>query len=70
MHEIPMLFLKILQGEHLNDANIDYFISDEIDIECKNEDKQFITDIDGEEGPDFPLHIKVKKNLIRIYLPK
>ena len=70
MHEIPMLFLKILQGEHLNDPNIDYFISDEIDIECKNEDKQFITDIDGEEGPDFPLHIKVKKNLIRIYLPK
>lgn len=70
MHEIPMLFLKILQGEHLNDPNIDYFISDELYIECKNEDKQFITDIDGEEGPDFPLHIEVKKNLIRIYLPK
>lgn len=70
IHEIPMLFLKILQGEHLNDPNIDYFVSDEVSIECKNSDKAFITDIDGEEGPDFPLNIEVKKNLIRVYLPK
>ena len=70
MHEIPLLFLKILQGEHLKDPNIDYFISDKIEIECRNAHRQFITDIDGEEGPDFPLHIEVKKKLIRMYLPR
>lgn len=70
IHEIPLLFLKVLQGEHLKDPNIDYFISDQIKIECRNAERQFITDIDGEEGPDFPLHIEVKKKWIRMYLPK
>lgn len=70
LYDIPMLFLKILQGDHLGDPNIDYFVSDELSIECKNSNKQFITDIDGEEGPDFPLHIVVKKDLVRMYLPK
>lgn len=70
IRDIPMLFLKVLQGEHLSDPNIDYFVSDQVTIECKNSDKIFITDIDGEEGPNFPLNIKVKKDLVRIYLPK
>ena len=70
MHDIPMLFLKILQGDHLGDPNIDYFVSDKVNIECRNSDKKFITDIDGEEGPDFPLHITVIKDLVRVYLPK
>lgn len=70
IRDIPMLFLKVLQGEHLSDPNIDYFVSDKVTIECKNSDKVFITDIDGEKGPDFPLNIEVKKDLVRIYLPK
>lgn len=70
IRDIPMLFLKVLQGEHLSDPNIDYFVSDQVTIECKNSDKIFITDIDGEEGPNFPLDIKVKKDLVRMYLPK
>lgn len=70
IHDIPKLFLKVLQGEHLKDSNIDYWVTNSINITCKNEEKNFITDIDGEEGPKFPLNIEVKQNLIRFYLPK
>lgn len=70
MHDIPKLFLKVLQGEHLTDSNIDYWVTNKINIACKNEEKGFITDIDGEEGPKFPLDIEVKQNRIRFYLPK
>lgn len=70
IHDIPKLFLKVLQGEHLTDSNIDYWVTDKINIICKNQEKKFITDVDGEEGPKFPLYVEVKQNLIRFYLPK
>lgn len=54
---IPV-FINILRGEHLDNLNEDailYFKTKEIYIECIDE---LVTDIDGEKGPDFPLHIK------------
>ena len=54
---IPV-FINILKGEHLENINEDdilYFKTKEIYIECMDE---LITDIDGEKGPDFPLHIE------------
>ena len=54
---IPV-FINILRGEYLDNLNEDailYFKTKEIDIECMDE---LVTDIDGEKGPDFPLHIK------------
>lgn len=71
--EVPGLFLKVLQGEHLEDSRIDYFKSSRAKIECHNQDAEgthFITDIDGEEGPDFPLEIQVLVNRFRVWLPK
>lgn len=56
------LFISILKGEHLegyNKDNILYFKTKEVDIECLDE---LITDIDGEKGPDFPLHIECIEN--------
>ncbi|GLC29242.1 YegS/Rv2252/BmrU family lipid kinase [Clostridium omnivorum] len=53
------LFIKMLKGEHLEDVhNLIYFKTDKLDIIC-NED--IVTDIDGERGPDFPLHIECVK---------
>lgn len=68
LYEIPRLFLKVLQGEHLEEPNVDYLTSSWINIKCNNQNKQFITDIDGEEGPDFPLEISVVPNLFKVYL--
>lgn len=53
------LFIKMLKGEHLEDVhNLIYFKTDKIDIIC---DEDIVTDIDGERGPDFPLHIECVK---------
>ena len=70
--EVPGLFLKVVQGEYLEDSRIDYFKASKIKIECHNQnidDLHFITDIDGEEGPEFPLNIEVISNQFRVFLP-
>ncbi|OON99100.1 MAG: lipid kinase [Epulopiscium sp. Nele67-Bin004] len=68
-YEIPRLFIKALQGEHLSDANVDYIKISAATITCKNDKGQFDTDVDGEVGPEFPLHIEVVTNKVRVYLP-
>lgn len=61
--EILPLFIKILKGEHLDSDKVIYFKTDDIIIES-NED--IVTDIDGEKGPDFPLHIQCIKGGIKV----
>ncbi|MHC1749250.1 MAG: diacylglycerol kinase family protein [Cellulosilyticaceae bacterium] len=68
IYEIPRLFLKVLQGEHLEEPNVDYMTGSWMSVKCNNQNKQFITDIDGEEGPDFPLEISVVSDLFQVYL--
>lgn len=60
------IFINVLRGEHLEKLNEDdilYFKTKEIHIECMDE---LVTDIDGEKGPDFPLHIKCIEGGIKI----
>jgi YegS/Rv2252/BmrU family lipid kinase len=61
--EILPLFIKILRGEHLDSDKVIYFKTQDILIES-NED--IATDIDGEKGPDFPLHIQCIKGGIKV----
>ncbi|MEG0013135.1 MAG: YegS/Rv2252/BmrU family lipid kinase [Cellulosilyticaceae bacterium] len=70
LYEVPRLFLKVLQGDHLDDPNVDYIVTSKIEIECCNEENEFIIDIDGEVGPQFPLNIEVISNQFKFYLPK
>lgn len=60
---IPLL-LDIIKGEPIDKYNeIIYFKTDDLYIDCK---ENIVTDIDGERGPDFPLHIKCDKKGIKI----
>lgn len=61
--EILPLFIKILRGEHLDSDKVIYFKTNDVVIES-NED--IATDIDGEKGPEFPLHIKCIKGGIKV----
>lgn len=71
LFEMPALMLKVLQGIHLKDANVDYLTGSHIQIECHNQDtNHFVTDVDGEAGPSLPMEIEVLSNKIRVYLPK
>lgn len=65
--DMPILFAKILMGDHLNDRNILYFQAQKIYVEClKLEDSLNESDIDGESGPVFPLDIQIVPKAISI----
>ncbi|MDS0526873.1 YegS/Rv2252/BmrU family lipid kinase [Clostridium sp. SHJSY1] len=63
IRDILPLFIKILKGDHLDSEKVIYFKTDDVIIES-NED--ILTDIDGEKGPDFPLHIQCIKGGIKV----
>lgn len=61
--ELIPLFVKVLKGEHLESDNVIYFKTSDIYVESHED---IVTDIDGERGPDFPLHIKCIKGGLKI----
>lgn len=61
--EILPLFIKVLKGEHLDSNKVIYFKTDDLYIECEED---IVTDIDGERGPDFPLHVQCIKGAIEV----
>lgn len=57
LKELVPLLGKLLRGDHLEDpVGLLYFQTKEIFIETT--DELIVSDIDGERGPDFPLHIQ------------
>lgn len=65
LKNIIPLFAKFLRREHLNDAaGLIYFQTDKLKIEST--DKDLVSDIDGERGPDFPLNIECVEHGITI----
>ncbi|WP_069999913.1 YegS/Rv2252/BmrU family lipid kinase [Cellulosilyticum sp. I15G10I2] len=69
-YDIPPLFFKVLQGEHLNNPNVIYFKTNNLSIKNGSIDKSYGTDIDGEHGPSLPLDISVVSNVLSIYTPR
>lgn len=63
VHELLPLFIRVLKGEILNDARVEYFKTDNLIIESAED---IVTDIDGEKGPDFPLHVRCIKGGIKV----
>lgn len=62
--DMVALLIKMLRGEHLEDAhNLIYFKTDKVYVECHED---LVTDIDGERGPDFPLTIECVKGGINV----
>lgn len=65
VHEILPLFIKVLQGEHLHDSNVAYMQVSSIKVKCLNADCA-TSDIDGEQGPEFPLNVSLVKNKLNV----
>lgn len=65
VHEILPLFIKVLQGEHLQDSNVTYMQVPSIKVKYLNTDCA-TSDIDGEQGPEFPLNVSVVKNKLNV----
>ena len=64
IHETVKVLRNLIKGNPIDECkDIIYFKTDELFVNC--EDK-IGTDIDGEKGPDFPLHITCVKDSISL----
>ncbi|QAA34616.1 MULTISPECIES: YegS/Rv2252/BmrU family lipid kinase [Clostridium] len=57
------LFIRVIRGEHLDDPKVIYYKTKELTIET---DEDIVTDIDGEKGPGFPLHLQCIEGGIKV----
>ena len=65
--EMPNLLTKVLSGKHFEDKHIIYLKEDWIKIN-KLRGKCDDPDVDGEEGPKFPLEVKCIKSGLSMFL--
>lgn len=57
------VLIMIKKGQIVDMDGVLYFRTKELVVECNEE---IATDIDGEKGPEFPLHISCEKRALRI----
>lgn len=68
--QIPVVAVKILSGEHLKDDRFVHFQASHMTIERLDNNNTYLnTVIDGEKGPDYPLHISVLPGRLRLLGP-
>ena len=66
--QIASLFVKILQGRHLEDQNIIHLQAPQFKIEIRNNKlDDYHSDLDGEKGPGFPLDIEVIPKGLKVF---
>ena len=65
--EASALLGKVLTGNHFYDKNVIYLKEKWINI-IKTKGKVDLPDVDGDEGPDFPLEIKCIEGGINMFL--
>lgn len=65
--EATYLLGKVLAGKHLKDKNLIYLKTNELKIN-KIKGKCDPPDVDGEEGPKFPIEIKCMPNALRMFI--
>lgn len=68
MLRLPKLFLKFMQGEHLNEDGISYFQTKAIDIKNVGQDNMTV-DFDKERYGRLPVHIETVHKAIKIIIP-
>lgn len=61
--EMPGLFVRILQGNHLDSKKVLHFKTNHLIIDT---DEDLPTDIDGEHGETFPMEFSVLHNKLRV----
>jgi diacylglycerol kinase (ATP) len=59
------LSLKLLRGEHLYDRRILYFRTKEVTFRSLS---HLDSDLDGEKGPQLPLHIKIRPHYLNVFV--
>ncbi|NBI05808.1 diacylglycerol/lipid kinase family protein [Senegalia massiliensis] len=65
--DIVSIFLKIYTGEHVNHPKVEYFKTKDITIENLSL-KEIHVDIDGEYAGELPINVRVKRNILPIFV--
>lgn len=68
LYEMFNALIELFINKNLSGENIIHLQSDYFYIENIGDDLARHTDIDGERGPDYPVEIKVKSDLLRLYV--
>lgn len=64
--ELFNLFISMLWGDHLENNNVIYLKGKNFIIHC---DENIETDIDGEAGPRFPMHVSISNQKLKVFIP-
>lgn len=67
--QLSNLLLKIVQGDHINHPNVEYFQTKKIDIKILD-DSKVIVDYDGECFGELPVTVEVAPKAVKIIVPR
>ena len=67
--QLSNLLLKIVQGDHINHPNVEYFQTKKIHIDILD-DSKVVVDYDGECFGELPVTIEVVPKAVKIIVPK
>ena len=67
--QLSNLLLKIVQGDHINHPNVEYFQTKKIHIDILD-DSKVVVDYDGECFGELPVTIEVAPKAVKILVPK
>ena len=67
--QLSNLLLKIVQGDHINQPNVEYFQTKKIHIDILD-DSKVVVDYDGECFGELPVTIEVVPKAVKIIVPK
>lgn len=72
LRELAVLFVNILKGDFLEDSSVLFLRERDLTIEYLGEPNTLYgeTDIDGERGPDMPIHIECVPEAITLIVPE
>lgn len=65
IYELAPMLLSVINGEHINNPNVIHFRTQELTVDTIN---AVGTDLDGEEGPSFPLKVTVIPKKLKILI--
>ncbi len=69
--DLAMVFVRLLQGEHLSDPNIIFFRDSRCSVEVLSATgDNASTDVDGESGPILPITVENRRHALRIFKPQ
>ena len=67
--QLSNLLLKIVQGDHINHPNVEYFQTKKIDIDILD-DSKVVVDYDGECFGELPVTVEVVPKAVKIIVPR